>query len=115
MPKNTERVTLTGPERIAGSRVEAGDSVEVYPFQKRHMVQAGSVAGGVEDIASDGEKQAGALNALKRQEDRDDVEVWTVQKAHEEGAGFGESQDSEKSSSEEPKSTEEPKFSRKAK
>jgi hypothetical protein len=85
-----ESVKLQRPDRVAGSALQAGDKVEVYPFQRRHMVEAGSVTGGIEDIASEGEKAAGALNVLKRGEERDDIDPWSVQRAHEEGYGFGE-------------------------
>ena len=84
-----ESVTLKGPDRIAGSAVQAGDSVEVYPFQRRHMVAAGSVEGTMEDIASEAEKEANALEVLKKPEERDDIDVWSVERAHKEGYGYG--------------------------
>ena len=90
MPKGTVNVKLTRPDKVGGSSLGAGDSVEVYPFQKRHMVEAGSVNGGVEDIASPAEKEAGALNVLKKASERDDIDPWSVQRAYEEGYGFGE-------------------------
>lgn len=90
MPKGTVNVKLERADKVGGSNLEAGDSVEVYPFQKRHMVESGSVGGSVEDIASPAEKEAGALNVLKKAEDRDDIDPWSVQRAYEEGYGLGE-------------------------
>ena len=96
MPKGTVNVKLTRPDLVGGSSLEAGDSVEVYPFQKRHMVEAGSVNGTVEDIASPAEKEAGALNVLKPASQRDDIDPWSVRRAFEEGYGFGSTQENDK-------------------
>jgi hypothetical protein len=94
-------VTVKTPTLIRGQWFEKGDEVEVYPFQKRHLVHGGYVEGEYpEDVASDAEKEAGALNSLKRQDERDDVEPWTVEKAHEEGYGYSEPQDAEDSEAE---------------
>ena len=79
-----ETVQIQGTDRIAGTQVQSGDSVDVYPFQRRHMVAAGSVAGSIEDIASESEKDAYALEVLKRPENRSDIEPWSVQKTFEE-------------------------------
>ena len=81
MPKNTESVKLNRPTLIKG---EWTDKADVYPFQKRHLVDAGYVSGSYEDIASEGEKKAGALNVLKKAEDRDDLDggVWSVDRAY---------------------------------
>lgn len=87
-----QSVKLERPTLIQGGWMEKGDSVEVYPFQKRHMVEAGFATGGVEDIASPGEKEVGALNVLKRADERDDIDVWSVQRAHEEGWGYGDTE-----------------------
>ena len=93
-----ESVEIKRPTLIGGGWVEQGDSVEVYPFQRRHMVASGEAEGKFpEDIASDGEKDAGALNVLKRANKRDDVDVWSVERAHKEGYGYGDA--SKKSSS----------------
>lgn len=93
-----QSVKLERPTLVQGGWMEQGDSVEVYPFQKRHMVEAGFVKGGGEDIASPGEKEVGALDVLKRADERDDIDVWSAQRAHEEGWGFGEQQSEGKSS-----------------
>jgi hypothetical protein len=90
-----ESVTFTRPTHVSGAFVEQGESYEVYPFQRRHMVEAGHVEGGYEQIASDGEQEAGALNVLKRADERDDIDVWTVEKAHREGYGYGDPSDAE--------------------
>lgn len=79
-----ETVQIQSADRIAGSPVQAGDKAEVYPFQRRHMVAAGSVAGSVEDIASESEKDALALEALKRPSERSDIDAFSVQKTFEE-------------------------------
>ena len=60
-----EAVELQKPTRISGAPLEQGESVDVYPFERRHMVDAGLVAGGVEDIASEAEKGQGNLEVLK--------------------------------------------------
>ena len=96
MPKGTVNVKLTRPDLVGGSSLETEDTVEVYPFQKRHMVESGSVNGGVEDIASPAEKEAGALNVLKKASDRDDIDPWSVQRAYEEGYGFGPAEEGQK-------------------
>lgn len=85
-----ESVKLTGPTKITGGWYETGDTVEVYPFQKRHMVDGGYVEGQVTDIFSPGEKEQGAENVLKKASERDDIEVLTVEKIHEEGSSYGE-------------------------
>ncbi len=96
-----ESVEVRRPTLIGGGWVEQGDSVEVYPFQKRHMVDAGLAEGKFpEDVASDGEKDAGALDILKRADKRDDVDVWSVERAHKEGYGYGEASDKSSSDSE---------------
>lgn len=76
--KNTESAKLSRPTLITGGWVDG--NVEVYPFQRRHMVDAGYVNGNVEDIASEGEKDAGALEVLKKAEDRKDIDggAWSV-------------------------------------
>jgi hypothetical protein len=84
------------PTLIQGTWYEKGDEVEIYPFQRRHLVEGGYVEGDVpEEVASDGEKDAGALNALKRSDERDDMDVFDIQKLHERGYGFGEAQTKE--------------------
>ncbi len=90
--KNTEMesVTLSGPTKITGGWYETGDTVEVYPFQKRHMVDGGYVEGQVADIFSDGEKEQDAENVLKKASERDDMEVLSFDKIHEEGSSYGE-------------------------
>ncbi len=85
-----ESVKLTGPTLITGGWHETGSTVEVYPFQKRHMVDGGYAEGQVADIFSPGEKEQGAENVLKKASERDDIEVLTVEKIHEEGSSYGE-------------------------
>jgi hypothetical protein len=89
-----QRVTveLIAPTRIAGVPHEAGDFVEVYPFEKRSLIASGYVKGDEEDMATEGEKAVGALNVLKKAEDRDDVDEWTIERAHKEGWGYGRGQ-----------------------
>lgn len=72
--KNRESVKLNRPTKISGGWQETGDSVEVYPFQRRHLVDAGYVNGGLEDIASEGEKESGALEVLKPASKRNDID-----------------------------------------
>lgn len=86
MAKNTESVKLTGPTRISGGPVDAGDSVKVYPFQKRQMVFNGQAEGSIQDAFSPGEIESGAPNVLKRASERDDVDggVWSVDRVYEE-------------------------------
>lgn len=87
MAKNTETVKLNAPTKIGGVWHETGDTVEVYPFQRRHLIAYGGyVNGSVEDMASGGEKQAGALEVLKRADKRSDVDggVWSVDRVFEE-------------------------------
>ena len=72
MPKNTESVKLNRATKIGGAWTDG--NVEVYPFQKRHLVDAGYVNGTPEDIASDGEKAAGALEVLKSADERTDID-----------------------------------------
>lgn len=84
---NKESVKLNAPTKIGGAWHEAGDSVEVYPFQRRHLVAYGGyVNGSVEDMASDGEKAAGALEVLKKADKRSDIDggVWSVDRVFEE-------------------------------
>jgi hypothetical protein len=91
-----ETRTVKVPTLIQGKWLEKGDEVEIYPFQRRHFVEGGYVEGDVpEEVASEPEKEAGALNSLKRADERDDVEPWSPQKSHEEGYGFGEAQSKE--------------------
>jgi hypothetical protein len=76
-----EEVELKRPTLVNGEWVRAGDSREVYPFQRRHMVDAGHVEGDVEDIASEAEKAQGNLEVLKHPEDREghyytEEELW---------------------------------------
>lgn len=72
MAKNTESVKLNRPTKIGGAWADG--SAEVYPFQRRHLVDAGYVNGGPGDIASDGEKAAGALEVLKSPSSRSDID-----------------------------------------
>ncbi len=96
-----ESVEVRRPTLIGGGWVEEGDSVEVYPFQRRHMVDAGLAEGKFpDDVASDGEKDAGALDVLKRADKRDDIDVWSVERAHKEGYGYGEASDESSGQSE---------------
>ncbi len=85
-----ESVTLSGPTKITGVWHEAGDTVDVYPFQRRHMVDGGYAEGGAEDIFSPGEKEQGAENVLKKASERDDIEVLSFEEIHEEGSSHGE-------------------------
>lgn len=85
-------VQLIAPTRIAGTMHEAGDFVEVYPFERRSLIAGGYVEGDTEDVATEGEKAAGALNVLKKAEERDDVDEWTIERAHKEGWGYGRGQ-----------------------
>lgn len=85
-----ESVKLTGPTLIKGGWHETGDTVEVYPFQKRHMVDGGYAEGRVSDILSPGEKEQGAEHVLKKSSERDDIEVLSFDKIHEEGSSYGE-------------------------
>ncbi len=81
MANHKETVTLNSPTKIGGAWHEAGDSVEVYPFQRRHLVAYGGyVSGGPEDMASDGEKDAGALEVFKKADKREDLDggIWSV-------------------------------------
>jgi len=86
-----ETVQLIAPTRIAGTMHEAGDFVEVYPFEKRDLIAGGYVKGDIENIASEGGKAAGSLNVLKKAKDRDDVDAWAIERAHKEGWGYGRS------------------------
>lgn len=99
MASNKEAVKLTGPTKIAGRWHEAGDSVDVYPFQRRHMIQGGYAEGGVDKVFSEGEKDAGAMEVLKRASDRD-VDVWSVDKVFAENDEGSSSSDPKKSRSE---------------
>ncbi len=67
---NLKRSTLIGGEWHA-----AESSVDVYPYQKRHLVGGGYVEGPIADEFSPGEKAHGAPNVLKNSDDRDDMEV----------------------------------------
>jgi hypothetical protein len=87
-----ESVTLKQPTRIGGAALEAGDSVDVYPFERRHMVAANLVEGGLEDIASEAEKGQGNLEILKKIEDREGryysmEELWEKGDATGDGSG----------------------------
>lgn len=93
---NKETVKLNRPTKIGGAWVD--ESAEVYPFQRRHLVDAGYVNGGVEDIASDGEKQAGALEVLKKADKRSDVEPWSVDRVFAENDTASESPSEPRSS-----------------
>lgn len=57
--------------RISGAPVEAGDSLDVYPFEKRHLVAAGLAEGSLEDTASPAEKEQGNLEVLKPLRDQE--------------------------------------------
>lgn len=43
-----ETVQLIAPTRIAGTMHEAGNFVEVYPFEKRNLIAGGYVKGAAE-------------------------------------------------------------------
>lgn len=98
---STESVTLAVPTLIGGTWHEAGDEVEVAPFQRRHLIHYGGYAEGNrfgDEVFSEGEKEQNAPEVLKRASDREDMEVWSIERAFEEGAGYGdtsEGQDSE--------------------
>ena len=85
--KNTESVKLNRPTTISGAWTKG--NAQVYPFQKRHLVDAGYVNGTVEDIASDGEKAAGALEVLKKAENRNDIDggAWSTDRVFAENDG----------------------------
>jgi hypothetical protein len=71
-----ESVTLKRATLIGGRWYDAEDSVDVFPFQKRHLIAYGNyVEGPVDDEFGPGEKAHGAPNVLKKPEDRDDMEV----------------------------------------
>ena len=73
-------VTLKRGTTISGRQHQAGDEVEVYPFQYRQMVAGGYVEGGYEDAASPAEIEQGNLEALKYPEEREgyipEAELW---------------------------------------
>lgn len=71
-------VKLVRPTLIGGEWYDAGEEVDVYPFQKRHLQHYGSyIEGGPvdEDVFSPGERAHGAPNVLKRADERDDMDV----------------------------------------
>ncbi len=70
-----ESVTLKRGTLIGGDWYDAGDSVDVYPFQKRHLVGGNYVEGSVYEEFSPGEMAHGADNVLKKAEDRNDMDV----------------------------------------
>ncbi len=87
-----ESVEFKQPTRISGAPVEIGDSAEVYPFQRRHLVAANLVEGGVEDIASEAEKGQGNLEILTPLSEREgeyysDHELWEMGDATGDGDG----------------------------
>lgn len=86
---NYESVKLKFGTLVQGEWHDEGASVEVQDFQKRHLVAGGYVDGKVEDIASQGEKDQGALNVLKKASERDDIDPWSIERAHREGFGHG--------------------------
>lgn len=65
-----ESVELSQPTVVAGNQQWRGDSVEVAPFQRRHLVWGGYAEGGFEEFASEAEKAQGNEDALLRPEDR---------------------------------------------
>ncbi len=81
MPKHDDPARITEIEResvefkhstrISGGLVEAGDSRDVYPFERRHLVAANLVEGGIEDMASEAEKGQGNLEVLKPLSERE--------------------------------------------
>ncbi len=102
---NLKRSTLIGGEWHA-----AESSVDVYPYQKRHLVGGGYVEGPIADEFSPGEKAHGAPNVLKKAESRDDIDGhMTLDEAFDkydvgqgvEGEGGGEDSSSKSSSSSE--------------
>jgi hypothetical protein len=71
-----ESVTLKRATLIGGRWYDAEDSVDVFPFQKRHLIAYGNyVEGPVDDEFGPGELAHGAPNVLKKPEDRDDIDV----------------------------------------
>lgn len=66
-----ESVTLKQGTRISGAPYEPGDSVEVYAFEKRHLVANNYAEGSLEDTASPAEIEQGNLE--KRTENE---QVW---------------------------------------
>lgn len=68
---DAQSAELRHSTRISGAPVDAGDSVDVYPFEKRHLVSAGLAEGGVEDMASPGEIEQGNLEVLKPLKDQE--------------------------------------------
>ncbi len=83
-----ESVELKQPTRISGASVETGDSVDVYPFERRHMVAANLVEGGLEDIASEAEKGQGNLEILKPLDEREG-EYYSLEDLWERGDATG--------------------------
>ncbi len=87
-----ESVEFKQPTRISGAPVETGDSVEVYPFQRRHLIAANLVEGDLEDIASEAEKAQGNLEILKPLSEREgeyytDEDLWEMGDATGDGEG----------------------------
>lgn len=83
--KNTESVKLNRPTLIGGQWVDG--NANAYPFQRRHLIDGGYVNGGVEDIASEGEKAAGALEVLKKADKRNDIDPWSTDRVFAENDG----------------------------
>lgn len=58
-------VTLAQGTRIAGEQYDAGDSVDVYEQEKRHLIAAGIAEGDLEESASANEVAQGNLQEDK--------------------------------------------------
>ena len=85
-----ESIELKQSTLVSGAHHEAGESVTVYPFERRHLVSNNYANGGLEDIASPAEIEQGNLEIFLRKEDEQvwhqgDDEGVKADEGHEEG------------------------------
>lgn len=83
--KNKETVTLKRSNALLGDR---GDKVKVFDWQKRQLIASGYVDG--DDIETVPPAQVEFYReAMKGPEKRQDMDVFSTEKAAREGDGFG--------------------------
>ena len=84
-----ENVTLRRGITRGGTLFEAGDKIEVPDWEKRQLIASGYVDGKDEDTAPTEDLKKQYKEASKGWEKRSDMDVFSIDKAAEEGDGYG--------------------------
>src|SRR5215212_4378446 len=88
-----ESVTLRRGITREGLQYQAGDKVYVQDFEKRQLIASGYVDGKDEDTAPTEETKKQYKEASKGWDKRSDMDVFSIDKAAEEGDGYGDPDD----------------------